>query len=52
MPKQKQAKNPSEQSARFKETARKLDADERPEEFEQILRKVVKVKAAKKASSK
>lgn len=30
----------SEQSARFKETARKLGADERPEEFEKVLKKV------------
>jgi hypothetical protein len=29
-----------EQSARFKETARKLGADERPEEFEKVLKKV------------
>jgi hypothetical protein len=30
----------SEQSARFKETARRLGADERPEEFERVLKAV------------
>jgi hypothetical protein len=33
---------PVEQSARFIETARKIGADERPEEFEKVLRKVAK----------
>jgi hypothetical protein len=40
----KKAKTPSmtpaEQSARFKETARKLGADERPEEFDEAFKRV------------
>jgi hypothetical protein len=33
-----------EQSARFKETARKLGTDERPEEFDKVLTKIARVK--------
>jgi hypothetical protein len=35
---------PAEQSARFKETARKLGADERPEEFDKVLKTVARPK--------
>lgn len=38
----------SDQSERFKETARKLGSDERPEEFEKVLMKIAKSKADKK----
>ena len=38
----------ADQSARFVETARKLGADERPEEFEKVLKKVARVKVQPK----
>ena len=37
----------AEQSARFIETARKLGADERPEEFAKVLKKVASAKKKK-----
>jgi hypothetical protein len=37
----------AEQSARFVATARKLGADERPEEFEKVLKKIIPRKGAK-----
>lgn len=39
-PKRSTKLNEAEQTARFIETARKLGADERPEEFEKLLKKV------------
>lgn len=39
-----------EQSARFKETARKLGADERPEEFDKVLKKVAPIGKPKKSA--
>jgi hypothetical protein len=32
--------SPAEQSARFKETARKLEADERPEAFDEAFKRI------------
>lgn len=52
-PKKKQARRltAAEQSARFIETARKLGADERPEVFEKLLKKVAPLRDHKKRSS-
>jgi len=47
--KKKIALTPAEQSARFIETARKLEADERPEEFERILKRVARAAKDSKA---
>jgi hypothetical protein len=38
----------TEQSARFIEAAKKVEADERPEEFEKVLKKIAPSKAFKK----
>lgn len=43
--KKQRLKTSQEQSARFKETARQLSADERPEEFEKVLKRVAQPKA-------
>jgi hypothetical protein len=40
-----------EQSARFIETARKLGADERPEEFDKLLKKVAAKRSVLKKRS-
>lgn len=40
---------PAEQSARFIEAAKKAEADERPEEFDKVLKKIA---PAKKFSAK
>jgi hypothetical protein len=42
--KKRQKESPAQQSARFIETARKLGADERPEEFAKILKSVASKK--------
>jgi hypothetical protein len=39
---------PAEQSARFKETARKLGADERPEEFDKVIKRLSTARVMKK----
>jgi hypothetical protein len=41
---------PAEQSARFIEAAKKAEADDRPEEFERTLRKIMKTKKTKRAA--
>jgi hypothetical protein len=45
--KKRQKESPAQQSARFIETARKLGADERPEEFEKVIKKVARQKIEK-----
>jgi hypothetical protein len=46
-PKQSKRMTPAEQSARFIEAAKKAEADERPEEFEKVLKKIATPKLAK-----
>jgi hypothetical protein len=41
-PPKKKKMTQAEQSASFIETARKLETDERPEEFERVLKKVAR----------
>jgi hypothetical protein len=50
MAKKKMALKPAEQSARFKETARALGADERPEEFDKLLKRVAPISKPKKST--
>ena len=47
----KQKMTPAEQSARFIEAAKKAEADERPEEFEKVLKKMA-VKLSSKPLSR
>jgi hypothetical protein len=44
----KQKMTPAEQSARFIEAAKKAEADERPEEFEKVLKKIAPMPKARK----
>jgi len=46
-PTKKKKMTQAKQSASFKETARQLGADERPEEFDKVFKKVVPVKPSK-----
>ena len=43
-PKKKGPLTPAEQHARFVEAAKKAEADERPEEFDRVLKKIARVK--------
>jgi hypothetical protein len=48
MRKRKKPPSPAEQSARFIEAARKLGADERPEEFDKAFKKIASQKKENK----
>jgi hypothetical protein len=55
IPKKQNTDTAKKQSARFIETARQLGTDERPEEFEKVMKKVIKphrTKTAKACSSR
>jgi hypothetical protein len=47
-PKKKAPMTPAEQHARFVEAAKKAEADERPEEFERVFKKVASTRPGKK----
>jgi hypothetical protein len=49
--KKKPKSTQAEQSARFIETARKLGADERPEEFDKVIEKIAKRKPQPKSGT-
>jgi hypothetical protein len=51
-PKKKLKDTPAAQSARFIEAAKKAEADERPEEFDKVLKSIAKTAGSKKTKSK